>query len=276
MPILHAIVLGLVQGLSEFLPISSSGHLLLVPWLFGWHDFENVSVEKAFDVALHLGTLIAAITYFRKDLVVYVREGLRLLIKREKPVSAEGRLAWLLVLSCVPAAIAGAALEKTIDEKLGKPAIIAIGLIVFGLVLWYADQRKGTRSLEQYTTRDALIVGAAQVLSLNPGTSRSGITMTAGRFLGFSRDAAARASFLMSLPITGGAVAYKMLKLAKDGVPAGLGTPMVIGIITSGLSGWLAVWGTLKLVRTRSFTPFVVYRVAAGLLVLVVLAAGWR
>jgi undecaprenyl-diphosphatase len=276
MPILHAIVLGLVQGLSEFLPISSSGHLLLVPWLFGWHDFENVSVEKAFDVALHLGTLIAAITYFRKDLVVYVREGLRLLIKREKPVSAEGRLAWLLVLSCVPAAIAGAALEKTIDEKLGKPAIIAVGLIVFGLVLWYADQRKGTRSLEQYTTRDALIVGAAQVLSLNPGTSRSGITMTAGRFLGFSRDAAARASFLMSLPITGGAVAYKMLKLAKDGVPAGLGTPMVIGIITSGLSGWLAVWGTLKLVRTRSFTPFVVYRVAAGLLVLVVLAAGWR
>ena len=276
MPILHAIILGLVQGLAEFLPISSSGHLLLVPWLFGWHDFDSKSIEKAFDVALHLGTLIAAIVYFRKDLVVYVREGLRVVRKRDKPVSAEGRLAWLLVLSCVPAALAGAAFEKTIDEKLGKPALIAVGLIVFGLLLWYADQRKGTRSLEGYTTRDALIVGAAQVLSLNPGTSRSGITMTAGRFLGFSRDAAARASFLMSLPITGGAVAYKMLKLAKDGVPAGMGTPMLIGIVTSGLSGWLAVWGTLKLVRTHSFAPFVVYRVAAGLMVLLVVAAGWR
>lgn len=279
MPILHAIVLGLVQGLTEFLPVSSSGHLLLVPWLFGWHDFDaagGASIEKAFDVALHLGTLVAAVAYFRKDIVVYVREGTRLVLHRDQPATPEGRLAWLLVLASVPAAAVGALFESTIDDHLGKPWIIAVGLIVFGLVLFVADRTRGRRSLDEFTRRDAVIVGAAQVLSLNPGTSRSGITITAGRFLGFNRDTAARVSFLMSLPITGGAVAYKMLKLAKDGIPHGLATPMVVGIVTSGISGWLAVWGTLRFVRSHSFTPFVVYRVAAGLLVLLVIATGWR
>ena len=276
MPILHAIVLGLVQGLSEFLPISSSGHLLLVPWLFGWHDFSSLSVEKAFDVSLHLGTLVAALLYFRRDVKTYVREGVRLVVKRERPANAEGRLAWLLVLSALPGAAVGALFEKAIDEKLGKPALIAVSLIVFGLLLAYIDRRVGERKIEQYSKRDAIIVGAAQVLALNPGTSRSGITMTAGRFLGFNRDTAARMSFLMSLPITGGAVAYKCLKLLKDGVPAGLGVAMVVGVLTSGIAGWIAVWGTLKWVRTRSFTPFVVYRIALGVTVLVIVSAGWR
>ena len=276
MPILHAIVLGLVQGLSEFLPISSSGHLLLVPWLFGWHDFSSLSVEKAFDVSLHMGTLVAALLYFRRDVKTYVREGVRLVVKRERPTNAEGRLAWLLVLSALPGAAVGALFEKTIDEKLGKPALIAVSLIVFGLLLAYIDRRVGERKIEQYSKRDAIIVGAAQVLALNPGTSRSGITMTAGRFLGFNRDTAARMSFLMSLPITGGAVAYKGLKLLKDGVPSGLGVAMAVGVLTSGIAGWIAVWGTLKWVRTRSFTPFVVYRLALGVTVLVIVAAGWR
>jgi undecaprenyl-diphosphatase len=275
-PILHAIVLGLVQGLSEFLPISSSGHLLLVPWLFGWHDFSSLSVEKAFDVSLHLGTLVAALLYFRRDVKTYVREGVRLVVKRERPANAEGRLAWLLVLSALPGAAVGALFEKSIDEKLGKPALIAVSLIVFGLLLAYIDRRVGERKLEQYSKRDAIIVGAAQVLALNPGTSRSGITMTAGRFLGFNRDTAARISFLMSLPITGGAVAYKGLKLLRDGVPSGLGVAMVVGVLTSGIAGWIAVWGTLKWVRTRSFAPFVVYRLALGVTVLVIVAAGWR
>jgi len=275
-PIIHAIVLGLVQGLSEFLPISSSGHLLLVPWLFGWNDFDNTSIEKAFDVALHLGTLVAVVGYFWKDLVVYVREGARLVVKREKPVNAEGRLAWLLVVSALPAAAVGAVAEKKIDDKLGKPMLIAGSLIFFGVLLAWADRRAGKRTLADYTGQDALKVGAAQILALNPGTSRSGITMTAARFLGFTRDAAARASFLMAVPITAGAVAFKMLKLAKDGVPEGLGVPMVVGIITAGLSGWLAVWGTLRLVRTRSFMPFVVYRIALGVLVFVLIATGVR
>ncbi|CAB4867641.1 unannotated protein [freshwater metagenome] len=280
MPIIHAIVLGLVQGLSEFLPISSSGHLLLVPWLFGWHDFADtaagLAAEKAFDVALHLGTLVAALAYFRNDVKVYVRDGVQLVVRRQRPSTPEGRLAWLLVLSALPGAAVGALFEKSIDEKLGKPALIAVSLIVFGLLLFYIDRRLGKRSLQDYTKRDSIIVGAAQVLALNPGTSRSGITMTAGRFLGFNRDTAARVSFLMSLPITAGAVAYKGLKLVKDGIPDGLGGPMVIGIIASGITGWLAVWGTLKWVRTRSFAPFVVYRIALGLTVLVIVAAGWR
>ena len=275
-PIIHAIVLGLVQGLAEFLPISSSGHLLLVPWLFGWNDFDNTSIEKAFDVALHLGTLVAVVGYFWRDLVVYVREGVLLVVKRERPASAEGRLAWLLVLSSIPAAVAGAVGEKYIDDKLGTPVLIACSLIVFGVLLAWADRRAGRRRLADYTRADALKVGMAQVLALNPGTSRSGITMTAARFLGFTRDAAARASFLMAIPVTAGAVAFKMVKLVNDGIPDGLGTPMVVGIVTSGLSGWLAVWGTLRLIRTRSFMPFVVYRVALGALVLLLIATGVR
>lgn len=276
MPIIHAIVLGLVQGISEFLPISSSGHLLLVPWLFGWNDFDNNAIEKAFDVALHLGTLVAVVSYFRRDVVVYVREGVRLVVRRERPASPEGRLAWLLVLSAIPAAAVGAVAEKSIDDKLGTPFLIGVSLIVFGLLLGWADRRAGRRSLDSFGGRDAVIVGAAQVLALNPGTSRSGITMTAGRTLGFSRDAAARASFLMAIPVTFGAVAYKMAKLVKDGIPHGLGVPMVVGIITAGLSGWVAVWGTLRLVRTHSFTPFVLYRCALGVAVLVIIATPWR
>ena len=277
MPIIHAIVLGLVQGLSEFLPISSSGHLLLVPWLFGWDDFANhPELEKAFDVALHLGTVVAVIGYFWKDLVVYVREGARLLWNRERPVNAEGRLAWLLVVSSVPAAAVGALFEEHIDSKLGTPVLIAISLIVFGLLLGWADRRAGKRSMDEYTGADALKIGAAQVLALNPGTSRSGITMTAARYMGFSRDAAARASFLMAIPVTVGAVGYKMVKLLIDGIPPGFGLPMIVGIVASGISGWLAVWGTLKLIRTRSFMPFVVYRIALGVLVLLLIATGVR
>ena len=277
MPIIHAIVLGLVQGLAEFLPISSSGHLLLVPWLFGWDDFVNQpELEKAFDVALHLGTVVAVVGYFWKDLVVYIREGTRLLWRREKPVNADGRLAWLLVLSSVPAAAVGALGEEYIDSKLGTPVLIAVSLIVFGLLLAWADRRAGMRAMVEYTGADALKIGAAQVLALNPGTSRSGITMTAARFIGFSRDAAARASFLMAIPVTVGAVAFKMAKLLGDGIPEGFALPMVVGIITSGISGWLAVWGTLKLIRTRSFMPFVIYRVALGTLVLLLIATGVR
>jgi undecaprenyl-diphosphatase len=271
-PILHAIILGITQGLAEFLPISSSGHLLLVPWLFQWHDFSDKSVEKAFDVALHLGTLIAVVAYFWRDLVVYVREGVRLVVRRQKPTTTEGRVAWLLVLSAIPGAIVGAALESVIDEHLGRPVIIAVSLIVFGLVLAWADRLSGTRVVDQMTRRDAIVTGAAQAIALNPGTSRSGITMTAARWLGFTRDAAARISFLMSIPIIAGAVVFKAAKLAKNGIPHGLGGPMVVGVITSAVFGFLAVWGTIRLVRTRTFTPFVVYRIVAGVGVLVVAA----
>jgi undecaprenyl-diphosphatase len=271
MPIFHAIVLGLVQGLTEFLPISSSGHLLLVPWLFGWDDFDDESVEKAFDVALHLGTLVAAIAYFRRDIVRYVAAGLRALRPAGRG-NPDARVAWLLLLSTLPAAAVGAVFEDTIDENLGTPTIIAVSLIVGGLLLGAADRLAGDREVEGLRTRDAVTIGAAQALALNPGTSRSGITMTAGRWLHFDRDAAARISFLMMIPVTAGAVALKMVHLASDGIPDGLAVPMVVGIVTSGMSGWLAVWGLLRFVRTHSFLPFVIYRVAAGLFVLAVVA----
>jgi undecaprenyl-diphosphatase len=276
-PILHAIVLGLVQGLSEFLPISSSGHLILVPWLFGWDDFDgNESVKKAFDVSLHIGTLIAVVAYFRRELVVYVRDGTRLVIRRQRPTTVDGRIAWLLVLSTIPAALVGAAFEDQIDSRLGEPWIIAVSLIVFGVVLWFADRLVGRRRFEEFSARDAVIVGAAQALALNPGTSRSGITITAARWRGFDRDAAARLSFLMSLPVIAGAIVLKVGRLIVDGIPDGLFWPMVVGIATSALSGWVAVWGTMRLIRTRSFAPFVVYRIALGVAVLVLIAAGWR
>ncbi len=233
MPILHAIVLGLVQGFTEFLPISSSGHLLIVPWLFGWDDFESASVEKAFDVALHIGTLFAVVGYFRHDLATYVRAGARQLVTRQRPATDEARLAWLLVLATVPAAAIGAVFSDTIDEHLGTPLIIAVSLIVFGLLLAWADRRQGARPIEDMRTRDALIVGAAQALALNPGTSRSGITMTAARFIGFNREAAVRISFLMSIPIIVGAVVFEVGGLVKDGIPDGLLVPMIVGIIAS-------------------------------------------
>ena len=276
MPIIHAIVLGLVQGLSEFLPISSSGHLLLTPWLFGWNDFSDVSVEKAFDVALHLGTLIAVIAYFRKDLVVYVRDGLRMVVQKEKPRTNEGRLAWLLVVASIPAALFGAIAGNWIDEHLGKPVIIAASLIVFGLLLAWADRRLGKRKFEEMNSRDAIFIGLAQVIALNPGTSRSGISISAARILGFDRDTAVRFSFLLSVPVTAGAVAVKLLELFKDGIPEGLVMPMIVGIVTAGISGWLAVAGLLKLIRSKSFDAFVIYRVIAGVAILAIAASGWR
>lgn len=276
MPIYQAFVLGLVQGLSEFLPISSSGHLILTRWLFGWEVSGDESVDKAFDVALHFGTLVAVVAYFRHEVVRYVREGMRLIWRRERPVDTDGRVAWLLVVATVPAALVGAAFEDRIDEQLGTPVIIGISLILFGLLLYWADRSAGARPLEDFRLRDSLIVGAAQTLALNPGTSRSGITITAARRTGFSRDAAARLSFLMSLPVIAGAVVLKVGGLVADGVPSDLVWPMVIGIVTSGVSGWAAVWGTMRLIRTRSFTPFVIYRVVVGVAVLIIASTSWR
>jgi len=278
-PILHAIVLGIVQGFSEFLPISSSGHLLLVPWLLGWDDFGGANgpeLKKAFDVALHLGTFVAVLGYFRKDVQSYVVEGTKLVFTRTKPTTTDGRLAWLFVLATLPAAAVGALFEDKIDTALGTPFIIALSLIGFGILLGWADRAAGKRKVEDFQTADALKVGAAQALALNPGTSRSGITMTAARWLGFDRDAAVRVSFVMSLPVIFGAVVFKMLKMISDGGYEDLLVPMAVGIVTSCISGLIAVWGTIRLVSSKSLMPFVVYRIAIGVLMLVVLAAGWR
>ena len=276
MPILHAIILGLVQGLSEFLPISSSGHLVLVPWLFGWNDFGSPAIEKAFDTALHLGTLLAVLFYLRQELVGYVREGVRVIIAPKRADMQMGRRAWLFVASAIPAGVVGAIGEDWVTEKLGKPVMIAISLIVFGLVLLWADRLAGERDEDSFSTRDAVLIGIAQVVALNPGTSRSGITITAARKFGFSRDAAARVSFLMSVPVIGGAVLFKLAKLAKDGVPDGLMTPMIVGIVAAGISGWFAMWGMIRMLRSRNFNGFVIYRVLVGIGVLLLAASSIR
>lgn len=276
MPILHAIVLGLVQGLSEFLPVSSSGHLLLVPWAFGWNDLDDASIKKAFDVALHLGTLVAVVGYYRRDVVGYVRDGVLTVVRRDRPTTPQGRMAWLLVMASVPAALVGVALETWIDDTLGKPWIIAVSLVAFGLVLAWADRRRGARTFDEISLRDAAVIGAAQVLALNPGTSRSGISMSAAMARGLDRAAAARFSFLLSIPVTAGAVVVKVGGLVSDGIPDGLVVPMIVGVVTAGLSGWLAVWGLMRLIRTSSFDGFVAYRVLLGAGVLVALASGWR
>jgi undecaprenyl-diphosphatase len=278
-PILHAVVLGITQGLSEFLPISSSGHLILVPWLFRWNDFAGAGgadLNKTFDVALHLGTFAGAVVYFRRDLAIFARAGLRSI--RDRAVEGDAaRMAWLLVISAVPGALVGALFESTINDSLGKPWLIGAMLVVFGLVLVAADRLGGHREANDFRLRDALTMGVAQAVALQPGVSRSGVTITAARWLHFDRDAAARLSFQMSLPIIGGAGAYKGFEVMRGGgIPSGFGAAFAWGTVASAVTGFAAVWGLLRVVRTRSFAPFVAYRVLAGVAVLGLLATNLR
>jgi undecaprenyl-diphosphatase len=274
-PILHALVLGIVQGLTEFLPISSSGHLELVPWLFGWNDLTDESVAKAFDTSLHLGTLIAVVFYMRAELKRYIVGGLSAL-RGPRHASTTGKAAWLFVASAIPAGLVGLVAQDWITDTLGGAGSIAVSLIVFGGVLWWADRRSGERTVEEYRLRDAVLTGCAQVLALNPGTSRSGITISMARVIGFSRDAAARISFLMSIPVIAAAVVLQLGSLLSDGLPDGLGAALVVGVVASGVSGWFAMWSMIKILRTRRFTGFVVYRVAVGVGVLILLSTSFR
>jgi undecaprenyl-diphosphatase len=260
-----------VQGLAEYLPISSSGHLVLVPWLFGWEDFANdESLKKTFDVALHLGTLAGAVTYFRSDIRRLVRAAIL------DPKRKDGRLAWLIALSAVPAALTGALFAGWIEERTDQIWTIAVMLIVGAIALAWADGALGKRTVDEVTTRDALVIGIGQALALQPGVSRSGVTMTIGRFVGLGRDAAARFAFLMSLPITAGALVFKAVDVrGEGGIPEEMQTAFAAGIVASAITGYIAVWGTLKLVRSRSFAPFVLYRIAVGAVVLSLLASPW-
>ena len=265
METLQAIVLGVVQGLSEFLPISSSGHLELTRWAFGWDALDS-ETETAFDVAVHLGTLCGALAYLRRDVARYTVAGLSVL--RGRPLGSDGRVAWSLVLSAVPASVVGVLAESYRSDAVW---LIAVMLIVFGLILAAADRMGGTRGIEDFGWRAALALGAAQALALQPGVSRSGVTITLGRALGFERAAAARVAFLMSLPVIAGAGVYA---LGDASIPSSFVPAFLWGTAASALTGWIAVWGTLRLVQTRSFAPFVAYRVLLGTVVLAVLALG--
>ena len=276
MSIWEAILLGIVQGLTEFLPISSSGHLILVPWLQDYTFLrENPDFNKTFDVALHIGTLVAVVYYFRRDLWGMVLGFVRTLRTR----SIEGHdehLAWVVIVGTIPAVIVGGLGEEAIDENLGEPWMIAIQLIVFGLLLGLADRLPERLDVDHVKVRHGLYIGLAQALSLAPGTSRSGITITAGRFLGFTRDAAARISFLLLVPATTGALAVKGYGAITEGLPDGVTGPMIAGIISAAISGYLAIFGLLRFVRTHSYDIFVVYRVLIGAGILLLIAAGAR
>ena len=275
---LHAIVLGIIQGFSEFLPISSSGHLAVAQWLFGWDDFEgNDTLQTSFSVAVHLGTLLAVIAYFRKDLVRITRAGVIAVVRRDGSAGPDGKLAWLLVLSALPAAVIGGLFSESfagLDDEIG---IIAVMLIVFGLVLWWADSLDGQRTAEQWTVGDALKMGFGQALALQPGVSRSGVTMTIALWLRYRRDEAARIAFLMSIPVIAGAGVFQGVQLAGEGgIPADFRSAFFWGFVAAAVSGWFAIWMVLRIVQTHSFFPFVVYRVCLGVLILVLLATGAR
>jgi undecaprenyl-diphosphatase len=277
MTVLQAIVLGVVQGLTEFLPISSSGHLILVPWLFNWHVLlEDPELNKTFDVALHLGTFFSLLAYFWRDIGRLLAAWGRT-ISRRRVDSTEGKLAWLIVLSTIPAAIVGVALEDVIVNTLGKPWMIAVLMIVFAGVMYAIDRlARHEREMAQMGWVDALLIGAAQALSLAPGVSRSGVTMVTGLALRLKREAAARYSFLMSIPVVGGAALYKGLQVAGEGLPEGSAVPFAAGIASAALSGFAAIWFLLAYLRRHDFTPFVVYRLAVGVGALILMAIGTR
>jgi undecaprenyl-diphosphatase len=273
---LEALLLGIVQGLTEFLPISSSGHLILVPWLQDYTFLEtHPEFNKTFDVALHAGTLVAAIGYFRHEVVRFTAGALRALRRRSIEGSDE-RIAIAIAIGTVPAVIAGGLGESFIEDHLGEPWLISILLIVFGAVLLWADSLPQRRQIESVSLLDGLYIGLAQVISLAPGTSRSGITITMGRYLGLDRDSAARVSFLFLIPVVTGATIFSAAEAIRDGLPDGVAGPMVVGTIASAISGYLAIAFLLRLVRTHSYKPFVLYRFAAGAFCLLVIATGLR
>jgi undecaprenyl-diphosphatase len=257
----QAFVLGMVQGLGEFLPISSSGHLILVPWLLGWPEH-----SLAFDVALHLGTLAAVIGAFWKDWLRLVTAFVSGSLKGRPFGSPDARLLGLIVLATIPGAVVGKLLDEWAETTFRSPLLVAGSLAVVGVVLFVADRRARATGGEVAQVRlgDALIIGCAQALAIVPGVSRSGATISAALLLGYKREDAARFSFLLATPITAGAALIKVPQLVKSGAAL---TPLAIGIATAAVFGLLAIRVLLAYVRTRDYRPFVFYRWALAALV---------
>lgn len=273
----QALALGVTQGLTELLPISSSGHLIVVPWLADW-DFlrEHPDFNQTFDVALHLGTLVAVVAYFWREVGrLLVAWGRSLGTRRIE--GEDQRLAWVIFVATIPAGLAGALGEDVIAEHLGDPWQIAILISVFAVLLLLADRLPVHRAGADLGLRHGLFLGIAQSLALMPGVSRSGVTITAGRFLGLDRDSAARISFLLLVPTVLGAAVWTGIKdVALGELPAGWEGPFVVGMLASAGSGLLAIDLLLGYVRRHTYSVFVYYRLAVALLILVLIAAGVR
>ncbi|MEP7086152.1 MAG: undecaprenyl-diphosphate phosphatase [Gemmatimonadota bacterium] len=260
MTVFQALVLGILQGLAEFLPISSSAHLALAPWLFGWPE-----PGLAVDVALHVGTLVAVLVYFRDEWMKLIVAALQI-VRTQRIQSVEERRVIFLIVATIPGAIAGLLLNDYAESQFRSPALIATALAVMGVVLWFVDRiRPATRPLESLRWSDAILIGLAQMAALLPGVSRSGATITAGRSLALDRESAATFSFLMSMPIIAAAAVFKVPHLLRDG---GASMPLLIGVLASAISGWLAIAVVMRYVRSHSYGVFAVYRVVVGLAVL--------
>jgi undecaprenyl-diphosphatase len=268
---LQALVMGIVQGLTEFLPISSSGHLLLVPYLLGWDDPFIESL--AFSVVLHGGTLLALLVYFREDWRRLIPAGLAAVRDRSLNDDPDRRLAWLIAIATIPAVIAALLFNDLIEQTIRQAWLVAITLVIGGVILWLADRfGPRTRRLERLTFRGATGIGVAQALALIPGVSRSGISMSAALFAGLDRADAARFSFLLATPITAMAVAYEGLKLVRGEVAGAGPLTLVVGVVAAFVSGILAIAILLRYLRTNSFTIFVVYRFVLAAFALAVFA----
>ncbi len=261
MTVFQAIVMGLVQGLSEFLPISSSAHLALTPWLLGWP-----APGLAFDVALHLGTLIALVWFFWQEWITLAKAFFSILRKRKFETESERRVAFVVVAT-IPGALAGYLLQDYAKTIFRAPALTGAMLILMGVVLWLVDRSaKQERGITTMTWRDAIIVGVAQMFAIVPGVSRSGSTITAGRAVGMTREAAAVFSFLLSLPIITAAVVFE----GRHAIEGGITMPIVAGVIASAVSGWLAISVLLKFISRNSYGVFALYRLIVGAGVLAV------
>jgi undecaprenyl-diphosphatase len=249
--IFQAFILGLAQGLGEFLPISSSAHLILIPWLFKWPD-----PGLTFDVALHIGTLLAVIAYFWRDWLILFQHGLGRGFKTQ-----EGKMFWYLVIASIPGAIAGALLEEKAETTFRSPLIIGTMLIIMGFILYAADHY-GSKRQENETISfgQSLTIGISQAFAIIPGVSRSGITITSGLFVGLTREESARFSFLLSTPIIAGAGFLKLKHLASGTI----NLPFLVGVVTSALVGFLVIGLLLRWLRKNSFLPFVCYRLILG------------
>ena len=270
MPILHAVALGIVQGLSEFLPVSSSGHLILVRWLFGWDELSG-DAATAFDVAVHVGTLVGATAYLRRDVVSYAGAALAAVIRRESS-TVESRVGWSLVASAVPAGVVGVFFGDVLRGS-DRIVAVALALIVFGVLLGLSDRLTQRWDESDFGLGHALVMGAGQALALQPGVSRAGVTMTVARVLGYNREASVRLAFLMSLPVIAGAGLYGLFDLS---VPSSLWPAMAWGALASMVTGWIAVCATVRIVSRVSLRPFVAYRVLTGIAVLGLAATPWR
>ncbi|MDB5099614.1 MAG: uppP [Cyanobacteria bacterium RYN_339] len=269
MDIVQAVTLGLVQGLTEFLPVSSTAHLTLAPWVFGWQD-----PGLTFDVALHVGTLVAVAAYFGQDLWQMLVHGLRSLVKRDWSDPYQ-RLAWLVVIGCVPAIVAGVLLNKYIAGPLRSPLVIAAAMAGVGILMGVAEKlAKHERPLDTLTVKNALLIGLAQACALIPGTSRSGATMTMALFLGFMRPDAARYSFLLGFPVILGSAVFKLKDLAHEPALAAALPMMAVGVVVSAVSGYVCIRFLMNYLQKYTLMPFVAYRVLLGLAIAGAVAAG--